>query len=58
VTASGTEHVTEFAPVNTFRAEMEDFCAAVLDGTPPRLTPQDALANARILDRIAAAARR
>jgi predicted dehydrogenase len=55
VRAGDTEHVTEFPPVNTFRMEIEDFCAAIVGGTPPLLPAGDALPTARILDRLAAA---
>ena len=53
-----TEHVTEFDPVNTFRMEIEDLCSAIVAGTRPLLAPNEGLRNARILDRIAAAATR
>jgi xylose dehydrogenase (NAD/NADP) len=47
------EEVLPFDPVNTYQAEVEDLALAVLRGSPPRLKPQEALANARILDRLA-----
>jgi len=53
-----TEQVTECEPVNTFRMEIENLCSAILSGTPPLLKSNEGLLNARILDRIAAAATR
>jgi xylose dehydrogenase (NAD/NADP) len=53
-----TEHVEEFEPVNTFRMEIEDLCAAILSGAPPLLKSDAGVRNARILDRITAAASR
>ena len=37
---------------------IEDFCAAILSGTPPLLKSNEGLLSARILDRVAAAATR
>lgn len=51
-----SEHVTAFEPVNTFRMEIEDLCTAILSGTPPLLKPNEGLLNARVLDRLTAAA--
>ena len=51
-----TEQTTTFEPVNTFQREVEDLATAILDGTPPLLAPDEGLRNARILDRLAAAA--
>jgi hypothetical protein len=51
-----TEHVTEFEPVNTFRMEIEDLCTAILSGTSPLLRSNEGLLNARVLDRLTAAA--
>jgi predicted dehydrogenase len=51
-----TEEVIDFEPVNTFRLEIEDLCNAIRSGTSPLLESQEALLNARVLDRIAAAA--
>ena len=51
-----TEDVTEFEPVNTFRMEIEDLCTAILSGTSPSLKSDEGLLNARVLDRLTAAA--
>ncbi len=51
-----TERVTELEQVNTFRLEIEDFCTAIERGTMPSLASTESLHNARILDRVAAAA--
>jgi len=51
------EEVVEFEAVNTFAAEVDDLAGAVLDGSEPRVGAGDALANMRILDRLAEAAR-
>ena len=51
-----TEHVTEFEPVNTFRMEIEDLCTAILSGASPLLKSSEGLLNARVLDRLTAAA--
>jgi len=56
--AGDTEEATEFEPVNTFLMEIEDFCTAISSGTPPLLQSYDGLQNARILDRLKAAATR
>lgn len=47
------EEVFEFDPVNTYQAEVDDLALAILHGTQPRLKVQEALSNARILDRLA-----
>jgi predicted dehydrogenase len=51
-----TEEVIELEPVNTFQMEIEDFCTAIQSGTSPLLKSNEGLLNARVLDRIAAAA--
>ncbi len=51
-----TEHVTAFEPVNTFRMEIEDLCTAILTGASPLLDANEGLLNARVLDRLTAAA--
>ena len=56
VHGGGTERVIEHEPVDTFRMEIEDFCQAVNGGTGPLLKSNEGLLNARVLDRIAAAA--
>lgn len=53
-----TEQVTEFDRVNTFRMEIEDLCIAIVSGTAPLLKPNEGLLNARVLDRLKAAAGR
>jgi predicted dehydrogenase len=57
VRIGGSEQVTEFEPVDTFRREIEDLCAAIRGVRPPLLGPEEAVRNARILDRVTAAAR-
>ena len=49
--------VTTFDPVNTFQLEIENFCAAIRGTAPPLLSAEDGLHNARIIDRLLAAAR-
>ncbi len=56
--AGETERVIQFDPVNTFRMEIEDLCTAISSGTPPLLRRDEGLLNARILDRLMAAASR
>jgi xylose dehydrogenase (NAD/NADP) len=51
-----TEHVTEFEPENTFRMEIEDLSTAILSETSPLLRGNEGLLNARVLDRLLAAA--
>jgi xylose dehydrogenase (NAD/NADP) len=51
------EEIIEFDPVNTFQLEVDDLATAILDGSEPRVGAGDALANMRILDRLAEAAR-
>jgi len=51
-----TESVVEFDPVNTFRMEIEDLCTAIRSGTSPLLKPSEGLLNARVIDRLKAAA--
>lgn len=45
--AGGVEIVPQ--PVNTYRAEIEDFSRAVLEGRPPAVTGEDGLRNQRLL---------
>lgn len=58
VRAGDRERVTTFDPVDTFHLEISDFCTAILKGAPPLLPPEEGLGNARVLDRLAEAARR
>jgi D-xylose 1-dehydrogenase (NADP+, D-xylono-1,5-lactone-forming) len=51
------DEVIAFAAINTYRAEIEDFARAILESRDPLLGLDDAIGNARILDRIAASAR-
>lgn len=55
--AGDADQVTDFDPANTFRLEIEDFCAAVRGEASPLLASNEGLLNARVLDRLAAAAR-
>ena len=52
--APATE-VLEFAPADPYAAEADAFAAAVLDGQPLPVPPQDAVANMAVIDRIFAA---
>ncbi len=52
------EEVIEFAAVNTFALEVDDLATAIIDGARPLVGPIDALANMKILDRLAAEARK
>lgn len=51
------ERVTTFDPVDTFRLEIENFSAAIRGTAAPLLPAEDGLKNARIIDRLLAAAR-
>ena len=42
--------------MNPYRAQLVDLCNALFNGTPPRLTADDALANMRVIDAIHASA--
>ena len=52
------ERAIDFAPVNTFALEVDDFARAVASGAPPLVGAADALLNMRILDALASAARK
>jgi predicted dehydrogenase len=62
VTAGGDPPVAPATETRTFEtldpytAEAERFAAAVLDGAPPAVEPEDAVANLRVIERIFAAA--
>ena len=62
VTSGGnppTEPATEvltFATADPYTVETERFAAAILDGTPVPIPPEDAIANLRVLEQIFAAA--
>lgn len=43
-------------PTNHFQLMVDDFAASALDGRPSRFTPDDAIANMRVLDQLRAAA--
>jgi D-xylose 1-dehydrogenase (NADP+, D-xylono-1,5-lactone-forming) len=51
-----TEKSVTFPMIDTFQLEIDDFVAAIRDGTSPMLSPDEGLRNARILELIAAAA--
>lgn len=53
--APRTETLT-FETADPYTVEAERFAAAVLDGTPTPVPPQDAVANLRVIERIFAAA--
>jgi len=53
--APDTEVLT-FPTADPYTVEAEKFAAAVLDGTPAPLPPEDAVANLRVIERIFAAA--
>jgi predicted dehydrogenase len=46
------------APADQYRLQAEAFARAVLDGTPLPTSPQDAVANVRVIERLFAAAER
>ncbi len=48
--------VLRFPPADAYAVEAERFAAAILDGTPTPVPPEDAVANLRVLERIFAAA--
>jgi predicted dehydrogenase len=56
VRTDATERVTTFEPANPFQLEVADFCTAILGGHPPLLAPDEGLRNARVLERVVAAA--
>jgi len=51
------EEVTEMDTVNPYQMEIEDLARAIVNGARPKLTPEEGLLNARVLDRLAADAR-
>lgn len=53
--APATE-ILRFPPADPYAVEAERFAAAVLDGTPTPVPPEDAVANLRVIERIFAAA--
>ncbi|MEO8274365.1 MAG: Gfo/Idh/MocA family oxidoreductase [Chloroflexota bacterium] len=55
--APGVERLT-FDTADPYGVEAEAFAAAVLDGTPLPIPPEDAIANMRVIERIVAAADR
>lgn len=50
------QETVNVAGVNPYRAQLLDLCNALSDGTPTRLTAEDALANMRVIDAIHASA--
>jgi xylose dehydrogenase (NAD/NADP) len=57
VDADGRRTETSFAPADHYRLMVEAFAEAVLSGRSVPYPPQDAVANLRVLDAIAASAR-
>lgn len=57
VTIGNEEHVQESEPVNRFRVQAEHFSECILTGKQPKLPPQDALNNTRVLVALQRAAR-
>ncbi|MFC5586823.1 Gfo/Idh/MocA family protein [Nitratireductor kimnyeongensis] len=57
VDADGHRKETAFEPVDQYRLMVEAFADAVLSGNPVPNSPEDAVANMRVLDAIAASAR-
>jgi predicted dehydrogenase len=53
--APNTETI-EFATADPYGVEVERFAAAILDGGPTPVPPEDAVANLRVIERIVAAA--
>ncbi|HYH93853.1 MAG TPA: Gfo/Idh/MocA family oxidoreductase [Candidatus Saccharimonadales bacterium] len=53
--APATE-ILDFATKDPYAAEVEAFAAAVLDGAPPPIPADDAVANLRVIERVVAAA--
>lgn len=45
----------EFAPADPYGVEADAFAAAILDGTPVPVPPEDAVANLRVIERLFAA---
>ncbi len=52
------EESLEFEAVNTFALEIDDLAGAIVDGREPLIGSRDAIANIRILDSLAHAAKR
>ena len=50
------QEAVEVAGLNPYRAQLLDLCNALSNGTPTRLTADDALANMRVIDAIHASA--
>ena len=50
------EEVLEFATEDPYASEADAFAAAVLDGTPVPVPPEDGVANLRIIERVFARA--
>jgi xylose dehydrogenase (NAD/NADP) len=55
-TKDGEESI-EFEAANTFAREVDDLAGAIVEGREPLVGPGDAMANMRILDRLALVAR-
>ena len=50
------QETVKVAGVNPYRAQLLDLCDALFNGTPTRLTADDALANMRVIDAVHASA--
>ncbi len=57
VDTDGRRTEETLSPVNQYRLSAEAFAQAVLTGTPPPASPEDAVGNAAVLDALAEAAR-
>jgi predicted dehydrogenase len=53
---SPATQVLEFETADPYAVQAERFAAAILDGTPPPIPPEDGVANLRVIERIFAAA--
>jgi predicted dehydrogenase len=53
---SPATEVLEFKTADPYAVQAERFAAAILDGTPPPIPPEDGVANLRVIERIFAAA--
>jgi predicted dehydrogenase len=49
-TAPPREPYTVSADTNLFAGEADDFVATILDGKPPRISPEQSIGNMRVLD--------
>jgi xylose dehydrogenase (NAD/NADP) len=56
VDGNGRRRQEEIAPADQYRLMVEAFADAAIDGRPVPLSPNDSIANMRVLDAIAASA--